>query len=268
MLFNHSIPSKKDLLKEFDSLGHSARVKKMAMIGRDNAQSKQYLDLLTSLLQDGAYEGHLALIGALTIKNSNIILSALKHPMASVRKTAAGGLSFVVSDDDIVQEIEDLSQDCRRLLLRNIRKLNRRPLAERLLPLVYSRWGAHDAALLLPSCSQETIEKYFPDIGHTIANWSLLAYRSLEVVADYFKSSLEKAPLMQKSLVWSRFSTAIRFLCAEKPEFILDCAINIGPKDAIHPSLENSLGILAHKCPDKVFDLLAQKGFRKSLLLI
>ena len=247
MLFNHSIPSKKDLLKEFDSLGHSARVKKMAMIGRDNAQSKQYLDLLTSLLQDGAYEGHLALIGALTIKNSNIILSALKHPMASVRKTAAGGLSFVVSDDDIVQEIEDLSQDCRRLLLRNIRKLNRRPLAERLLPLVYSRWGAHDAALLLPSCSQETIEKYFPDIGHTIANWSLLAYRSLEVVADYFKSSLEKAPLMQKSLVWSRFSTAIRFLCAEKPEFILDCAINIGPKDAIHPSLENRMGILEHK---------------------
>ena len=112
---------------------------------------------------------------------------------------------------------------------------------------------------------QKTIEKYFPDIRHTIANW-VLAYRN-EVVR-LFQSSLEKAPLMQKSLVWSRFSTAIRFLCAEKPEFILDCAINIGPKDAIHPSLENSLGILAHKCPDKVFDLLAQKGFRKSLLLI
>ncbi|NLO38491.1 MAG: HEAT repeat domain-containing protein, partial [Ruminiclostridium sp.] len=113
MLFNHSIPGKKDLLKEFDSLGYSARVKKMAMLGRDNAQSKQYLDLLTSLLQDGTYEGHLALIGALTIKNSNIILSALKHPMASVRKTAAGFLADLASDDDIVQEIENLSQDCR-----------------------------------------------------------------------------------------------------------------------------------------------------------
>ena len=138
MLFNHSIPSKKDLLKEFDSLGHSARVKKMAMIGRDNAQSKQYLDLLTSLLQDGAYEGHLALIGALTIKNSNIILSALKHPMASVRKTAAGGLSFVVSDDDIVREIEDLSRDC-RVTTANIRKLNQ-PLAERHSYGIF-RWG-------------------------------------------------------------------------------------------------------------------------------
>ena len=267
MLFNHSIPGKKDLLKEFDSLGYSARVKKMAMLGRDNAQSKQYLDLLTSLLQDGTYEGHLALIGALTIKNSNIILSALKHPMASVRKTAAGFLADLASDDDIVQEIENLSQDCRQLLLRNIRKLNRRPLAERLIPLVYSRWGAHDAALLLPSCSKETIEKYLPDIGHTIVNWHVLAYRNLEVVADYFKSSLEKAPLMHKSSVWSRFSTAIRILCTEKPDFILDCAINIGPKDTIHPSLEENLGILVHKCPDKVFDLLAQNGLRKRRLL-
>ncbi|WP_010249366.1 hypothetical protein [Acetivibrio cellulolyticus] len=266
MLFNKKVPDKKDLLKELDLLGYSDRVKKMAIMGRDNNSSKQYHKLLSSLLEDGAYEAQLALTGASVTKNTDIILSALKHRMVSVRKKAAGLLAKAASDDDIVKEIENLSQDCRRCLLRNITKINRQVLAERLIGLVYKRWGAHEAAILLPACSKETVEKYLLDIGHVISSWHMLAYRNLDVVSDYFKTSLEKASSRQKTYIWWWFSTAIQLMCELKPDFILDCAMNLGPKDIVHPLLKTNIGILVRKCPEKVYDLLVRNESRKELI--
>jgi len=266
MFFNIKVPDKKALLKELDSFGYSERMKKIAIMGRDNNSSKQYLNVLSSLLEDGSYEAHLALTGASVTNNVEILLSALKHRMVSVRKKAAGLFAKAASNDDIVKVIDDLSQDCRRCLLRNITKINRQELAERLIPLVYSRWGAHEAAFLLPACSKETVEKYLWDIGHVISSWHILACKYLDVVSDYFKTSLEKASLREKTYIWWSFSTAIHQLCKLKPDFILDCAINIGPKDIIHPLLKKNLGILVRKCPEKVFNLIVQNELRKELL--
>lgn len=266
MLFDKKVPDKKDLLKELDSLGYSARVKKIAILGRDNKDSKQYSKLLFSLLEDGAYEAQLALTGASVTKNTGIILAALKHRMVSVRKNAAGLMAKAASDDDILREIENLSQDCRRYLLRQITKTNRRVLAERLISLVYSRWGAHEAAILLPACGRETVEKYLLDIGHAINSWHKLVNRHPDAVFKYFEKSLKNASSREKTYIWWRFSTAIHVMCNLKADFILECAVNLGPKDIIHPLLKDNLGVLVHKCPETVYKLLTRNESRKELL--
>lgn len=266
MFFNKKEMDKKSLLKELDSLGYSERIKKISLMGRDNNDSEQYSKLLSSLLEGSAFEAHLALAGASVTKDSKIVLIALKHQSSSIRKKASKLLAEIVSDDEVEGEILNLSYDCRCQLLRNITRINRHQLAERLIPLVLEQWGANEALILLPICNKETVSKLILDIGYAVKNWSKLANRHLDVVSEYFKTTLEIAPLRERSNVWWRFSTAIDIMCQLKTNLILECALNFGTIDVIHPVIKRKLGTLVRLNPDLVYLLLTKKESRSYLL--
>lgn len=266
MMFKKDLPNKKSLLKELDSLGHSDRIRIVAMLGRKHMKSAEYPEMLASLLEGGVYEAQLAIIGAIATQNTNIIVSALKHPMATIRHQAAGLLAKVASDIEIERELPDLSQECRRKLLRSISFVNRQELAERLLPVVYARWGAAEASILLPACHQETVSKWLTDIGYAVGNWGKLASRHLDVAAAYFRTALEGTPPREKGLVWWRFASAIEALCKGKPDLVLECAMNHGPMGVIHPELRKHLGTLVRVSPDVVYSLLTRQESRSGLL--
>ncbi|MDH6430746.1 MULTISPECIES: HEAT repeat domain-containing protein [unclassified Paenibacillus] len=266
MIFKRDPLDKQSLLKELDSLGYSDRIKKVAILGRDHLGSVQYSQLLASLLEDGVYEARLALIGAIATQDDAIILSALRHPKASIRNTAAGLLAKVASDADIERELPHLSHDCRRKLLHSISQINRQELAERLLPVVYARWGAEEAAIILPACYSATVSKWLADIGYAIKDWKKLSSRHLNVVAEYFATTLESTPLREKGYVWWRFSSALEILCNLKADLVLECALNHGPMGIIHPALKEQLGTLIRQNPNKVYQLLTRTESRSDLI--
>ncbi|OMD38819.1 HEAT repeat domain-containing protein [Paenibacillus odorifer] len=266
MIFKRDPLDKQSLLKELDSLGYSDRVKKVAILGRDHLGSAQYSQLLASLLEDGVYEARLALIGAIATHDAPIILSALRHPMASIRNTAAGLLAKVASDADIERELPHLSHDCRRKLLHSISQINRQELAERLLPVVYARWGAEEAAIILQACYSATVSKWLADIGYAIKDWKKLSSRHFDVVAKYFETTLESTPPREKGYVWWRFSSAMEILCNLKADLVLACAMNHGPEGVIHPALKEQLGTLVRQNPNKVYQLLTRTESRSDLI--
>lgn len=266
MFFNKKVMDKKVLLKELDSLGYSERIKKISLMGRDNNESEQYSKLLFSLLEGSAFEAHLALAGASVTKDSKVVLLALKHQSSNVRKKASKLLAEIASDDDVEREILNLSYDCRCQLLRNITRINRHQLAERLIPLVLEQWGANEALILLPICNKETVSKLILDIGYAVKNWSNLANRHLDVVSEHFKRTLEIAPLRERANIWWRFSTAIDIMCKLKTNLILECALNLGTIDIIHPVIKRKLGTLVRLNPDLVYLLLTKNESRSYLL--
>lgn len=266
MIFRRDPLDKQSLLKELDSLGYSDRIKKVATLGRDHLGSAQYSQLLASLLENGVYEARLALIGAIVTQDAAIVLSALRHPMANIRNTAAGLLAKVASDADIERELLHLSHDCRRKLLHSISQINRQDLAERLLPVVYARWGAEEAAIVLQACYRATVSKWLVDIGYAIKDWKNLSRRHLDVVAEYFKTTLESAPPREKGVVWWRFSSAMEILCNLKADLVLACAMKHGPMGIIHPAVKEQLGTLVRQNPNEVYQLLIRTETRSDLL--
>lgn len=266
---SHTPLTKDRILQQLDSLGYSDRMKKMARLGLDHPVPEEYAVLLIELLDSGtAYEAHLALTGAGAVRDAQAVKHALKHCKARVRGRAAWMLAELITDSGypVEAEIVSMSHQERQLLLRSIVKHNRQDWAERLLQIVLERWGAKEAAILLPMCSEETVRTRLPKLGYALRNWRLLTTRYPDQAAAYLNKVLSEASDSGKSGVWYLMSTAVEKLSVFRPGMILEYALKYGPKELIHPVIKEQLGILIQTSPERVFELLTREESRAYLL--
>lgn len=258
------------LLKKLSFLGYSDRQKNMAILCRNNKEKEGLSSLLEDfLLQGSAYEGKLALIGAEAARDYSVIILALEHPSISVQLEAVSLLVKVVPNEscNIEEIIENLSYECRKKLLKEIYVYKRQDFAEVLLPIVYSSFGAKEAARLISVCTEETVRKWLPKIEYAIVNWKMLSITYPKIVKERFKANLEKAAYREKIYVWYRFFSAVKELSVTDSDFILNCALNIGPKNVIFSVLKNKLRVLLSRNSNKVYELLVSDECINDLLI-
>ncbi|MFY0573638.1 hypothetical protein ACN28S_04045 [Cystobacter fuscus] len=79
------IPSREALLSELDKLNHGARIKRVALLGRDGRDLPELKSLMSRLLSGGAHEGLLALEMARAARDGDILLRGLTHPSCRSR---------------------------------------------------------------------------------------------------------------------------------------------------------------------------------------
>lgn len=266
MMNNRDLLDKPKLLEALDSLGYTARMSTIALLGRDCKDNPAYSALLQSLLAGGFYEAQLALTGADATGDAQAVTAALRHEAAGVRKRAAGLLAKWATPAAMEEEAVRMSKECRCQLWRGISIHGRREAAERLLPLVFARWGAQEAAALLPACGEETVYRWLRTIGYSLQNWQPITKRYPGLVAEYFRETLAKASSKEKGNIWWRFSSAMEMLSLLQPDAVLACALEDGPQDSLPPVLRTYMGNFMATHADQVHRLLVREASRSDLL--
>lgn len=266
MMHNQNLLDKSKLLEALDSLGYTARMGSISLLGRTYRDNPAYSALLQSLLAGGFYEAQLALTGADATGDAQAVTAALRHEAAGVRKRAVGLLAKWATPAVMEEEAVSMSKECRRQLWRGISVHGQREAAERLLPLVFARWGAQEAAALLPACGEETVYRWMRTIGYSVDNWQPIAKRYPGLVAAYFRETLAQASPKEKGNVWRRFSSAMEMLSLLQPDAVLACALEEGPQDILPPILRTYMGNFMTAHADQVHRLLVREASRSDLL--
>lgn len=266
MNFISIMSKKKSLLNELNSLGYCDRIKKIILLSK-NMKKDDYKKLLLSLLDNGQYEANLSLAGASVIRDCEIIKKALVHNKNSIRIKAAKFLAKYGSVEDIESEIDNLSYECRKIVLNTIYSSDNREAAEKLFPIMYSKYGIQESRKIFPLCSHETVEKYIDEIGYAICHWDKIAMYHKEIFMKYFKKTLELKNSRELTYAWYEFLDGVKVLINSNAEFILDCAIDYPSEDRMYCILSDMFGILAKKNSSKVFKILLSEECRYNLLL-
>jgi hypothetical protein len=122
--------------------------------------------------------------------------------------------------------------------------------------VVRARWGDREAATLLAACDEATVRQLLPDLAYTVVNWTALAARFPQVVADHAIShvSSQTGPGVQRR--WLQQGALVAALLQVRPEIVLDLAerhLTAGP---LPPVLRQGLPKLLRVDPQRVVRLL------------
>ncbi|MFC0844645.1 hypothetical protein ACFH04_13145 [Streptomyces noboritoensis] len=144
----------------FDSLPFPARMPALARYARTLAPDA-YATLHRALDAGDQDERHTGLFLAVARRDLNAVAAALDDPVLR-RRALAAAIRLPVPEDPLAALALSDIRAVRHSAYRVLRLSGRRGLADRLLPEVYERHGAQEAARLLIACSPGTVARWLP----------------------------------------------------------------------------------------------------------
>ncbi|REG24504.1 hypothetical protein ATI61_114112 [Archangium gephyra] len=256
------VPSREALLSELDPLGYGARLARVARLGRDGRGSPALTQLMARLLSGDAYEANLALELARGARDESVLLRGLTHPSSLVRaRTAALAGSHLQDDAALERLLPELSPFVRRRLLKDVAQARRSALAARLLPLVLSRHGAAEAALLLPALDADTVRRLLPQLEHTFRAWRTLVRRHPDEVLAFIGSRLTHAPERERRALFAAYRVALSELTLSHGEAVLLLVRDLAPPQELPLFVRDTLPRLTRRHPEQLFALLTRPGW-------
>ncbi|MDH6578226.1 hypothetical protein [Kitasatospora sp. MAP5-34] len=210
------------LLAAVEPLPHSLRLREVARTAAALASS-DLLALLAELDGRGPYERRLAALAALAGRQARHLIDRIDDPDPVVRRyahRAIGELPF--PGDDLEFTMLTAPKAVRDELARAILQAGRTAVAERLVPVIRRRWGAAEAARLLPVCSAEIVVAELPMLAHAITFSTSLGRRHPGAVLDEAERQLADLPYGLRQAFWERHALGLAAAATREPARALE----------------------------------------------
>ncbi|MET0401475.1 MAG: hypothetical protein ABW123_03690 [Cystobacter sp.] len=261
------VPSREALLSELDKLNHGARLKRVALIGREGHAQPELKALMRRLLSGDALEGILAVEMARAAREGDLLLAGLTHPSCLVRGRAAAFAGGSIQDDAALERVlPELAPFVRRRVLRGLAHQHRSALAARLFPLVLARHGTAEATLLLPALDASTLHRLLPEFAHRVNTWRTLVHQGPDTVLAFLRDSLARQSGIERIALFSRYDQALRELTLTRGEAVLELVRDFSPPEALPDCILENLPRLIRRHPGSVLELLLRPAWRAALL--
>ncbi len=245
------------LLGELDALPYPERMATLARRARELTVTGELADVLADLRGGPSYHRFLAVTAGAVVGDREAVRAALEDPHRSIRAvTVKVGLrDGWLSTADVRALLPDAPADLRRLVYRTLRHLRRTDVADGLVDDVLARFGAGEAAALLPACGAGTARRVLPAVEHAVESWLPLARRHGEVLLDHAATVLPGLGPEETNRWWSRHAAGILAAGRARPDQALTLLERHAPASHLPGDLVG-YGPLAAAAPHRVLALL------------
>jgi hypothetical protein len=209
-----------DLLYSAEQLPFPERMRVLALRARQLDAYGKLTDVLRELEARGHYERRIALHMAMAARDLGFIERTLAGPDLELRRAALRAVRLLpVRDEAIPPALADAPAALRKAVYRTLLHSRRAGLAAEMLPGTQHRWGDREAALLLPACDEETVQRWLPDLAHAVTSWGQFARRHPGSVLSAMDRELRDG--IFPGTVLRRYRGVITWIAARDPGSVL-----------------------------------------------
>ncbi|HSH59973.1 MAG TPA: hypothetical protein VK988_10095, partial [Acidimicrobiales bacterium] len=247
-----TVPDPAVLMAEMDLDTHQGRVRRMALLGRDEAGSVLLGELLDWLTELGGYWHCLALQAAVAAGDDQRLVAGLSSGSSVVRSFASSHLDVAGLDAEQILATYQVSSTAERARLARLATSSGRPdVVERLVVLCRSVFDDSEAARLLPACRPEFIIGLLPELDHALSAWAALGRRHPGVLLDHVDGRLQAASRGRRDGIWRTVGPGVRAASSADPGRVLGLLERLGPTFGPVPVLDSRLGALVRAFPSR-----------------
>ncbi|MFB4309066.1 hypothetical protein [Actinomadura sp. GTD37] len=257
-----------DLLAEIEPLPYHARVRRLAELRRSRG-APELAALLAELGGRGHYERSVALAVASAVRDEASLahlaaaagdpdaVLALRATRLAVRYAAAPG--------PLAERLADAPQALRAATYRAVRRHRRADLADALIVPVLARWGADEAAALLPACTPERVAERLGRLAHAVPNRHALGGAHPEAFLDHAERELAALTPGARSTWWHWDGPGVAAALRHDPGRVLGLLEDHWHAGGLPHALLPRIGALLDADPERTLRLLLADGCRPLL---
>ena len=258
-----------ELLAEIESLPYRARCARLAAL-HEHVDPADLARLLGELNGRGGYERSVGLFIAAAARDE----ASLDHIAAAVGDADADiagpairlAVRLGAADAAMLGAfIGDAPAESRALLYRAIRRHRRADLADLLIDPVGDRWGDREAAVLLPACGAETVERLLPGLSYAVPNWSALGHTHPGPILDHAERELADLPGQLRGAWWVSRGPGLAAAVHHDALRVIGLLERHWDRPVQINALVPKLGMLIAAAPERMTDLLLRPVIRPSL---
>ncbi|WP_301178072.1 hypothetical protein [Actinomadura geliboluensis] len=257
-----------DLLAEIEPLPYRARVRRLAAL-RASRGAPELAALLAELGGRGHYERSAALSIASAVRDEASLahlVAATGDPDAVLALRATRlAVRYATAPGPLAERLMDAPQAVRSATYRAVRRHRRADLADALIGPVLERWGADEAAALLPACTPERAAERLGPLAHAVPNPHTLGGAHPGTFLDQAERDLAALTPGARSSWWHWNGPGVAAVVRHDPGRVLGLLEDHWHAAGLPHVLRPQIGALLDAEPERTLRLLLADGTRTVL---